>query len=795
MSDVRQALRLLRKSPLLTISIVLIVGLGIGASTTIFSVVNAILVRPLPFEDPLRLVQVAEKNDALRLNAFGVSALNYLSWTEGHRTFAGLGAIQFGTYTLTGQGDPETYPGNAITTSLMPLLGLRPVAGRTFAAGEDRPGGAPVVMLGEALWRRRFGADPGLVGRAVTVNGVGYTVVGIAPTALTTLTNGELWVPLVIDPAKEIRLNHVLFVVGRLKPQVAMAAAQTDMDGVASRMRGEYPELKDWGVNVISFTDTFVSPSLRRALLVLLGAAIFVLVIVSANVANLLLARSIERQREMAIRLALGAGALRLWRQLLVESLVLSALGGAAGLAAATWGSRALEAALPPNLLPVPGLGVDPTVVAFALAVTALTGLVFGLAPAWQASRVALNETLNAAGRSAVGGVRPWLRKGLAGAELALATVLLVGAALLARSLLELQRVPLGFEPQGVTAFQVALPPTRYDNARRVAFHRDLVASLRAIPGVRAAAVSSGIPFGVGNYTTSPVEAPGSGVLPAGASVPIDWRTVSPDLFATLRIPLLRGRDFTDGDTGTAPDVMVVSRATAHILWGDADPIGRIVRRVADRKDFTVVGVVGDVRSATLGRESPALYYSAGTRVWPLMDVVLRTDADVAGTMAAVRREVRRLDPSLALSNARPMGEWVTASAAQPRLNAALLGVFATVALLVAAIGTYGVLAYSVSRRTREIGLRLALGAERRDVLSLVVREGMLTAGIGLGLGLGVALGASRALASLLFGISAFDLATYAGVAGLLAAVSLVACLLPALRAARVSPLEALRLD
>jgi putative ABC transport system permease protein len=553
MSDIRQALRLLRKSPLFTVTIVLIVALGIGASTTIFSVVNAILLRPLPFADPQRLMQVAEKNDALRLNAFGVSALNYRSWTELTRSFEALGAVQFGTYTLTGRGDPETYTGNAISVSLVPLLGLHPVVGNAFAPGEDRSGGPALVMISEALWRRRFGGDRGIVGRTVTVNGTASTVVGVAPTALTTLTNGDLWVPLVIDPAKEIRLNHVLFVVGRLKPGITPAAAQADMDGVARRMREQYPELKDWGVNLIAFTDAFVSRQLRTALLVLLGAAVFVLVIVSANVANLLLSRAIERQREMAIRLALGAGALRLWRQLLIESLVLSTVGGVAGLAAAVWGARVLESVLPPNVLPVPDIGVDPTVVAFALAVTVATGVVFGLAPAWQSTKVELNATLYAAGRSSVGGFRPVLRKGLAAAELALATVLLVGAALLVRSLLELQRVPLGFDAQGVVAFQVALPPTTYDNTKRVAFHRDLAAALRAIPGVQAAAVSSGIPFGVGNYTTSPYEAPGSAVLPAGSSVPIDWRTVSPGLFAALRVPLLRGRDFTDGDTEAAP--------------------------------------------------------------------------------------------------------------------------------------------------------------------------------------------------------------------------------------------------
>ena len=470
MTDLRYAIRLLRRSRLFTTTVVLTIAIGIGATTAIFSVVNAVLLRPLPFADPGRLMQVAEKNDKLNLPAFSASALNYLSWKEQTRTFDQLGAIQFGTYTLRGHGDPENYTGNAISPSLLPLLGLAPVAGRGFSDTDDRPGAAPVALIGESLWRRRFGGDAAVVGRPATFNGIAYTIVGIAPRALTVLTTGEVWVPLVIDPPKEMRLNHVLFVVVRLKPGVTYRSAQAEMDTIAARVGQQYPEVKDWGINLVTFTDTFVSSQLRTALLVLLGAVVFVLLIVSANVANLLLARALERQKEMAVRAALGAGRARLLRQLLIESLVLSSVGGAIGLVAALWGVGLLEATLPPNLLPVPDIGVDRTVVLFAVGVTLLTGIVFGLAPAWQAAKTDVNAALKDAGRAATGGVRPIFRKGLAGAELALATVLLVGAALLVRSLLELQRVPLGFDPDGVLALQISLPVTKYPGVKRVAF-------------------------------------------------------------------------------------------------------------------------------------------------------------------------------------------------------------------------------------------------------------------------------------------------------------------------------------
>ena len=504
-----------------------------GANTAIFSVVNSVLIRPLPFDEPERLAQVAEKNDKLHVANFGASVLNYLSWKEQTQTFEELGAIGAGSFNLSGLGEPEQFTGARISPSVMPILGIRPILGRGFDQGEDKPGAAPVALISEGLWKRRFGGDATLVGRTLTLNGLDCTVVGIAPPSLAVLTTGDVWMPLTIDPGREIRLNHVIFVIGRLKRGVTLRQAQVEMDTVASRVGQQFPEVKDWGINLIDFDHTFVSDQLRTALLVLLGAVGCVLLIACANVANLLLSRSAARQREVAVRTALGASRSRLVRQLLVESVVMSGIGGTMGVFGAIWAVRLVSASLPPTLLPIPDIPIDLNVLAYALAVTLATGLLFGIVPAWHASKSDLNSVLKQAARSSTGGARPFVRNGLAAAELALATVLLVGAGLLVQSLVKLQRVRLGFEPAGLLTFQVTLPATKYPGERAMTFHRQLVEALRTVPGVDEAAVSSGIPFGVGNYTTTPMSGDGASVLPVGTAVPIDWRAVSPGFFRT----------------------------------------------------------------------------------------------------------------------------------------------------------------------------------------------------------------------------------------------------------------------
>src|SRR6185369_2623990 len=602
--------RMLRKSPLFTLAVVLTVALGIGANTAIFSVVNAVMLRPLPYEQPDRLVWIAEKNDKLNIPTFAASLLNYLEWKERSRTFDTLAAFGFATFNLTDSGDPEQLTGGTVTPSLFPLLGIKPVLGRSFADGEDRPGSSRVAMIGEGLWRRRFGGDPSVVGRHLTLNGLDTTVVGIAPASLALLSNGDLWMPMIIDPGREIRLNHVILAVGRLRPGTTLEQAQAEMNVVAGQVSQQYPETKEWGIQLVDFYHFFVNPQLQTGLVVLLCAVGCVLLIASANVANLLLARAASRQKEIAVRTALGASRGRLLRQLLVESLVLSSIGGAVGLLAALWGVDAINAVMPANLLPVPDVGVDATVLWFALGLTVATGLLFGIAPAWHAAKTDLNEVLKQVTRAS-SGARPRLRNGLAAAELALATILLIGAGLLSQSLLRLQHVSLGFQSDRLLTFQVSLPRTKYPPEKGAVFYRTLLESLRATPGVRAAGASSGIPFGNGAYTQTPIATTGPSPLPPETAIPTAWRVVTPGFFQAMRIPLLRGRAFTDADAPAgAPMVVIVSQATAAKFWGDADPIGHSLHRQSDlARQYTVVGVVGDVRQAALSQETPAIYY------------------------------------------------------------------------------------------------------------------------------------------------------------------------------------------
>jgi len=798
LNDLRFAFRVMGRSPLFSVTVVLTVALAIAANTAIFSVVNAVMLRPLPFREPGRLVQIAERNDKLNLPNFSVSLLNFLSWREAApKSFEQVAAIGFQTFTLTGSGEPEQLTGNRISPALLPMLGLQPIVGRVFTMDEEKPSSAPVAMIGEGLWRRRFGADPGVVGRTLVLNDVPTTVVGIAPAALNLLSGGDLCTPLTTDPANEIRLNHTLLAAGRLRPGVTLEQAQAEMDGLSAGIGQQFPDVKDWGIRLITFFDTFVSAQLKTGLLMLLAAVVFVLLIACANIANLLLARAAVRQPELATRAALGAGRGDLLRQLLVESVVLSCAGGVAGVLGAYWAVNGINLALPPNTLPVPAIGVDARVLLFAAGLTIVTGLLFGIVPAWRMAKTDLNDVLKQAGRGESSRMRAGMRNGLAAAEIALATVLLIGAGLLIRSLDNLQRARLGFDSQGLITFQLAPPSTKYPlgNGRAAQLYRELRESLTTLPGVTGATVSSGLPFGAGNYTQSPFMTNDSTVLSPEMSTPIDWRLVSPGYFKAMNIPLMRGREFTDADGPDAPLVVIVSQEAARRLWGDADPMGRTIHRPTNAQQFTVVGVAGDVRSAALNQENPALYFPLPWRAFPLADVAVRTAGDPQALLPGIRAKVHDLDAELALANVRTMDQWIANSAAQPRLNAMLLGIFATAALLIAAIGIYGVLAYSVTQRTREIGVRMALGATPREVMRLVVGQGLAVVSIGLGLGLlgGLALG--QAVSSLVYGVTVRDPITYASVSAVLGAVALAACALPARRAAQVDPIVALRCE
>jgi putative ABC transport system permease protein len=800
--DLRYAVRKMMRTPVFSAAVTLTVALAIAANTSIFSFVNAELLRPMPFEQPDRIVQIAEKNDRLNWPGFAASVLNFLSWREQQHSFEEIAAVGFNTYTLTGSGDPEQLYGNPISPALMRVLGLSPVAGRAFSDDEEKPGSTPVAMISEGLWKRRFGGSRSILGQNVNLNGQATTIVGIAPAPLSLISAAEVYTPLTIDPAKELRLSHSLYVFGRLKPGLSRQQAQAEMDSISAHLDQTYPEMRDWGIHLLTMQEAFVSADLKTGLLVLLCAVGFVLLIACANIANLLLSRATARQQEMAVRTAAGASRTRLLRQLLMESVVLALVGGGVGVAIAFWAVGTIARALPPTTLAIPEVHVDATVLCFALLATVFTGFLFGLAPAWRMTRLDINDVLKQTGRGTFDGSSARLRNGLAASELALATVLLIGAGLLIKTLANLERVRLGFDSRGLITFQLALPTAKYPlESGMPQFYHSLLDSIQVLPGVRGAAVCSGIPFGAGSYTTSPVIAQQS-VLPPATPAAIDWRMVSGSYFKTMLVPLVHGRTFTDSDGPNSPPVALVSQETAKKLWGDGDPIGRTFYRAADPKTvFTVVGVVGDVRSTALNQKSPALYYPIAWRTGPyrprvvVMDIVVRTQGLPETAVPMLREKVRELDPTVPLANIRTMEDWVSASAAQPRLNARLLSLFAALALVIAAVGIYAVFAYSVTQRTREIGLRMAMGAQPGNVLWLVVSEGMKVGLVGIAIGLLGALLASRALSTIVYGVPTRDPETFAAVAIALVAVALAACFFPARRAAKVDPMVALRYE
>lgn len=801
LKDIRYAARSLRRAPMFATAVVLTMMLAIGATTTIFTFVENIILRPLPFRDPGRILQIAEKNDKANLAFFESSVLNFVSWRERAQSFESIGAFRPVSFTLGGNGEPEQVSGDIISPAVTRVLGIRPIAGRDFTEEEEKPGAPPVAMIGEGLWRRSFAADPGLIGRTITLDGQATTVVGIAPETLALIVGGEIHTPLTIDPAKENRLNHLLFTFGRLKDGISADQARAEMDRISDQMHKEYPELHDWGVSALSLFESLVSVDLKNELLVLIGAVGCLLLIACANIANLFLVRAAARQRDMAVRAAMGASRSHLIRQFLVESLVLSLTGGIGGVLGAVVAVPALNNTLPKGYLPVP-VAMNDVVLWFAFALIVFTAVLFGTAPAIRMMKVDLNQLLKQGSHGPSGRMSPRMHKGLVISELVLATVLLIGAGLFIRSLANLKRVSLGFAPQGLISFQLSLPTTKYPlNGRAAQLYRDLIDNLQSLPGVRGAAVSSCVPFGTGTYTTHSMITTDPSVLPHDAAVTVDWRSVTPRYFRTMGIPLLQGREFTPADEATgASSVVMVGRTTARLFWGDGDAIGHILRPSANPGiGFTIVGVVEDVRGTSsvgqsqLWQQYPTLYYPITRKIWPVMDVVLRSDVPSDQLIPAVRQSIHKLDPELALANIRTMEGLLQDSAAQSRLQSILLGFFALVAVLIASVGIYGVLAYSVNQRMGEMGIRMALGATRFGILRLIVGEGLKLAVIGIGVGLLSGLALSTALSSLLFEVAVYDTPTYISVGVILTSVAIAACITPALRACRVEPTVTLK--
>ena len=789
--DVRYAIRSLRRAPVFALTAIATLALGVGANTAIYSVVHAVALSPLPYQQADRLIRIWEKNDALSLSGFSVSLPNYLSWKERARTLE-IAGWQAGSVTLRADGDPVRVRSAAVGAEFFDVLRSQPIAGRLFTAEDAHLSSPRVAVISAVLWRSQFGGRADAVGSSVMIAGNGHTIVGVIAED-SVPSPAEFFMPLHINPTEDARDDHVAQVIGRLKDGFTLEQAQKELDEIAHQLESEFPASnKGWGVTMSTLYDWVVPPETRRALYVLLGAVCCVLLITSSNVAGLMLARASSRRREIALRMAIGAARRRLIRQVLTEGLVLTLFGAAAGVLLAYWVVPALRPSLPATLPRAEEAVVNAPVLWFSILVCLATGLMFALIPAIAASRGDVVEALKDGARGTGSGTHRW-RNGLAAAQVALATVLLVGAALFVQSLQRLQSVDLGFDPTNITTAMIGLPSDRYgDSGASWAFYRRLVERIESSPGVTSAALSSGAPFGGGN-TGMPIEAAGPSIL-NGAALQTDWRMISPGYFRAMRIPLLRGHDFT-GSVRTDRQTIVVSQTMARRMWGDEDPIGKQIK-AGPQGIFTVVGVVGAVRNLDLSLDpAPTMYISAAQYVWPTMTIVVRTTASNAQPAALLRNAVRELDPQLALHNVRAMETLVSDSASQRRLNASLTSSFALVAALLAAIGIYGVLAYVVSQRRQEIGIRLALGAAPASVLRLFLARGIRLTAIGLAAGVFTALAASRWLESMVFGISARDPWTFSTAVLGVAMVTLIASYIPAQRATRVDPLTALRLD
>jgi len=802
LNDVRYASRVLLKSPGFTAVAVATLALGIGANSALFSVVNAVLLRPLPYRDPARLVQLWESNRASR--SVLVARLNFEDWRNQSRSFESMALYSGEPVTTTGGELPQRTNATQVSRGFFEIFAAHAVLGRTFAPEELQPSKSIPAVIGYSLWQRAFGSDANIIGKTVHISGIECHVVGVAPPGFQFPDNTEFWVPSeAFGNDGSDRSGHNYSVVGRLKSGVSLATAQAELDTIARRLERQYPESnKGQGVTVLTLQQQVVG-DVQPALLILLGAVGFVLLIACANVANLLLARSTARSREMAVRAALGAGRARLITQVLTESLLLSAIGGAVGLMAAVWAMPLLKMLIPASVPRADEAGIDATVLWFTLGISVLTGLLFGLLPAIRLSQTDLNESLKeAAGRAATGRTR---RAGnvLIVSELALSVVLLIAAGLLIQSFLRVMRVDPGFRTEHVLAARLSLPVLTepVQPALILRYYRQILERTQSVPGVVAAGTITRMPLSDGLNVTGQFDIEERPAAKLDTSQVAGYRVASSDYFRAMGIPLLRGRTFNEQDAAAAPQTAMINETMARRFWPGEDPVGRRIEFQGMEPHpqwMTVVGIVGDVLDSGLtGRAEPQVFAPVTQHLNGRLsdpNLVVRGAGDPVLLVSAIRESIRSIDKNVPVEFST-MDALLADSVGQQRFQMRLLALFAALALALAAVGIYGVVSYSVSRRTHEIGIRVALGAERADVLRLVLAEGARLAVIGVAIGIAGAVSLSRVLASQLYGIGALDVGTYAGVSALLLLVAVAATYIPARRATSVDPLVALRYE
>ncbi|MBS1806991.1 MAG: ABC transporter permease [Acidobacteria bacterium] len=816
--DIRFGLRMMLRHPAVTLVAVIALTLGIGANTAIFSVVNAILLRPLPYEESERLIFLSERSQ--QLEGMSISYPNFTDWRAQNRVFEAIGVYNRDSYNLTGIGEAERINAAQASADLFTVLRVKPALGRVYTNDEDKPGATPVVVLSHGLWQRRFGGDAKILNQTISLNNKRYEVIGIMPNGFLFPSRIEMWVP--VGPLSDQRSwqqrgNHPgLYGVARLKPGITIEQARADMDNVAANLEKQYPDSnKGNRVTVKSLLENYVE-DVRPKLWVILGAVGMVLLIACANVANLLLARATVRQKEMAIRNALGASRWRVVRQLLTESMVLSVIGGGLGLMLAQWGIELIVAISPNDIPRWREVNLDSTVLLFTIGVSLLTGIVFGLAPALHSSSVNVHETLKETGRGSTG-TRQWVRNSLVVVEIATTLLLLIAAGLMIRSFYHLQTMNPGFSYDNLTALSLSLPRQKYDSIeQRASFYQRVIQNIQTLPGLKAVGAASGLPLGNNGWQTS-FMIDGQAPPPPDQRPLMELCLVTPDYFRAMEIPLLRGRWFTDQDNRehlkgrdlsamnemerdiAGLNVMVVDEEFARRHWPNEEAIGKRILLGSDEKaqKVEVVGVVGRVKMEGLNQESNRVqgYFPFLQIPERAMTIVVKSAIDPLQMINAARQQVTAVDPDQPVYDVRTMYQIKAESISSERLNLTLLSVFAVVALILAIVGIYGVMSYSVTQRTHEIGIRLALGANHTDVLKLVIGQGMKLAMVGTVIGLGAAYVLTSWMKTLLFGIDATDPLTFAGVAMLLGLVAFLACYIPARRATKVDPMIALRYD